>query len=346
MKKRADANQKSVTVEQRKVFRKKSEHSLKNLTGVLLTGGKSSRLGFNKLDIRNCSIPLFIDQIVKLSFFCNYILVVTSVSNFSLIATELKKVDSYFDFFYKYIRQYYKVQRDFVRNCGFPDKIPEITLLVDEDFNDFEQSGCDAAAAGLQSGVENCGPILGIYTGLKNAPDYYSLVLAADMPFVSHRLLQLLTVYLKINFTCDKNSTDQTTANFNPVRKSENNVTSFTTQKKCRDIYIAKSLKGFEVLCGIYSKFCINTLAEKIKAKKNKISDIFTEIDTQILEESILQTNGIDALNFFNINKLKDYDDFINIWNSKAFNIGSLSNPPRSNEEILFAFAWAEFFLR
>lgn len=384
MKKKAGVNQKNVTVEQRKVFRKKSKDYLMNLNGVLLAGGKSSRFGFNKLDIRNCTTPIFIDQIVKLSFFCNIIIVVTSAGNHSLVAAELKKIDSYFDFFHKYIEKYYKVQKNFERTCEFPDKIPEVVLLVDEDFNRFGQNAFDRAAAEAQginkkgikeedtkghirdqkakrevlkyskpteedleeSGLKDCGPILGMYTGLKNAPDYYSLVLASDMPFVSHRLLQLLAACLKINFTCANKSKGQLSADSGTARKPEHAISSFTTQKKCSDIYVVKKSKGFEVLCGIYSKFCINLIAENIKAKKNKITDIINGVSAQILDESVLQTNGIDDLNFFNLNKSEDYDDYINIWNSKAFNIRATLNSSERNEETLYALVWAEFFMR
>ena len=120
----------------------------------------------------------------------------------------------------------------------------------------------------------------------------------------------------------------------------------FTTAKKCRDIYVIKTLKGFEVLCGVYSKYCINTMTENIKTRKNKISDIFNEIDTEILDESILQANGVDDLNFFNINRSEDYDCFINIWNSKILKLNSVSAFPNNKEKILFASLWAEFFFR
>jgi molybdopterin-guanine dinucleotide biosynthesis protein A len=328
-----------------------------NLTGMLLAGGRSSRFGLNKLDIRNCSIPLFIDQAIKLSFFCSYIIVVTSVSNYRIVAAEFEKIEGYFNFFYKYTNECFKVLKASGRNCRFPDKIPEIKVIVDEDFTACEQktagiiSGMqdankkDACEEDLEDGVKDHGPILGIYTGLKNAPDYYSLVLASDMPLVSYRLLQLLTVFLQRNFKGINKGKAQSPANADLCVKPEHTESYFTPVKKCRDIYTIKTSKGFEVLCGIYSKYCINVMAENINAKKNKISNIFNEIDTEILKESVLQANGIDDLNFFNINRLTDYDYFINIWNSKTL---TQDSPPisTSREEVLYASAWAEFFFR
>jgi len=366
-----------------------------NLTGILLAGGRSSRFRANKLELRNSSTPIFVEQIIKLSFFCSDIIIVTSISNYGIIAAELEKIESYFDFFQKNAGPYFKILEISGRNCVFPDKVPKIKLLVDEDFNNSEQGPVIIAASGLKKAskkddknsnttandIRNCaargdhigyrdirkgdkkdfdkkydcgkgdcirksGPILGIYTGLKNAPDYYSLVLASDMPFVSHRLLQLLVFFLKRNFTGTDKSGAQMTENFNSGGNPDFVEQCFTDVKKCRDIYVIKALKGFEVLCGIYSKFCINAMTENIKAGKNKISDIYNEVDTEILDEIVLQANGIDDLNFFNINTPKDYDDFINIWNSKTLRLNSAASSPNRREKILFAAIWAEFFLR
>jgi molybdopterin-guanine dinucleotide biosynthesis protein A len=321
-----------------------------NLTGMLLAGGRSSRFGLNKLDIRNCSIPLFIDQAVKLSFFCSDIVVVTSVSNYGIVAAEFEKIEGYFNFFNTYTRECFKVLEASGGNYRFPDKIPEIKVIVDEDFTACEQKAVSVMVSGLEDankeGAKGFGPILGIYTGLRNAPDYYSLVLASDMPLVSYRLLQLLTVFLKRNFTCSNKNKTQRPTNPDSGLKPDFVEPYFTPVKKCRDIYTVKTAKGFEVLCGIYSKYCINVIAENINAKKNKISSIFNEIDTEILKESILVANGIDDLNFFNINRPSDYDYFMNIWNSKALKHDSTAISPGSSKEALYASAWTEFFFR
>src|SRR5680860_328835 len=131
-----------------------------NLTGILLAGGKSRRLSFNKIELRIDKIPLFIDQIFKLSFFCNEILISASENNYKYISRELARIEDYHTRYYNF--------------CSLRE-IPPVRIIRDKN--------------GQDEPFESIGPIRGLESGLKYAKNLYSLVVASDMPFIAHNLL-------------------------------------------------------------------------------------------------------------------------------------------------------------
>lgn len=135
----------------------------KNTSGILLCGGESSRFQNNKIQIRLNKIPLFIDQIVKLSFFCDEILIITNIKNFKIISNEFEKIENYLKFY-----------------DGLEVKIPFIRLMTDN-------------ATLTENNTKSIGPIAGICTGLLEAKNQYCIVQAFDMPFTSYNLFKLLT---------------------------------------------------------------------------------------------------------------------------------------------------------
>ena len=250
-----------------------------NLTGIVLAGGKSSRLGFNKIEIKIGRIPLFINQIFKLASFCDEILVSSSEENFDILSKELKLLEKYHAYFNNFIEKI---------------RLPAVSLLIDD--------------IKIKSGPAfiEPGPLLGIYTGLANSKNFYSFVVGFDMPFISYNLLSNI---IKIK--------DSQTGN----------------QDKCKDIISINTLKGFEALCSIYSKNCIAIIKKNLKSEKYKISDIFSELDTKIITQKELEILNIDELNFFNINTVKDFEKFKNLWAG-------------TNSEDSFVSRWKEFFYR
>ena len=268
------------------------------MTGIILAGGKSSRLGFNKIDIKIGSIPLFIDQIFKLSFFCNEILMSTTENNYKYAKDELARLNDYYKYFYK--------------QCNLK-RIPKIDIFKDEesrvksDTDSYEDFKCK-------------GPICGIYNGLKHAQNFYSVILAFDMPFISFRLLNFLKL----------------------INSSRN---------KPADAFIIKTKKGFETLCSMYSKNCIEPIQKNIGNKNYKISDIFPSLNVKLipidelscefssyglgtLNQDINSTNNcrIDNLNFFNINTKEDYENFLTFWNNNNSNNSSSSGNSNSSD--------------
>ena len=227
------------------------------LTGIVLAGGKSSRFGFNKIKVKLGKIPLFIDQIFKLSFFCNEILISSSIENYKTMAGGLKNIENYYNYY-----------------CFSEDMhIPPVKIVLDDIKLDNRNN----------SNLSKIGPIAGIYTGLTNAKNLFCLVLAFDMPFISYNLLELL------------------------VEKNQNNS---------KDVVVIKTKKGFEALCGLYSKKCIKIMERNIKKGIYKISDIYPCLNTEMILEADLKQYNIDMLNFFNINTLADNNDFKKIWRS------------------------------
>jgi molybdenum cofactor guanylyltransferase len=252
------------------------------MTGIILAGGKSSRLGFNKIEIKIGSIPLFIDQIFKLSFFCNEILISTTENNCKFVKDELAGLNYYYKYFYK--------------QCNLK-RIPDVAVFKDEESLINSDMDFDVDS-------KSKSPVFGIYNGLKHAQNFYSIILAFDMPFISFRFLDFLT---RIN-----NSHNE------PV-----------------DAFIIKTEKGFEALCSLYSKNCINPILGNIRNKNYKISNIFSSLNTKLiladeftcefnsyelknLNQDIdsLNNSKIDNLNFFNINTKDDYGNFLTIWNN------------------------------
>ena len=250
-----------------------------NLTGIVLAGGKSSRLGFNKIGIKIGKIPLFINQVFKLSYFCDEILISSSEENFNFLSKELKLLEKYHTYFNNFIEKI---------------RLPAVSLLIDD--------------IKIKSGPAfiEPGPLLGIYTGLANSKNFYSFVVGFDMPFISYNLLSNI-IKIKDSQKCSRD--------------------------KCRDIISINTLKGFEALCSIYSKNCIAIIKKNLKSEKYKISDIFSELDTKIITQKELEILNIDELNFFNINTVKDFEKFKNLWAG-------------TNSEDSFVSRWKEFFYR
>ncbi len=255
-----------------------------NLSGIILAGGKSRRFNSDKIAIKIGKIPLFINQIYKLSFFCNEIWVSTNEKNYATVHDEIKKIEDYCKYF----------------DCLEEIKeIPTIKVVMDED--SFKNKK-----------LTNIGPIGGIYSGLNNARNYYSIVLAFDMPFVTYDLLKLLA-----------------------HRKQSN-----TNKSKPKDAVVIKTTKGFEVLCSLYSKGCLNIIKRNIGKKKYKVSDIFSEVEVKMISENELECYDIDKLNFFNINTGKDYDAFIRLFGEEVLKNDS------NNFNNRFCKKWKDFFYR
>jgi molybdenum cofactor guanylyltransferase len=250
-----------------------------DLTGIVLAGGKSSRLGFNKIEIKIGPMPLFINQVFKLAYFCTEILISSSEENFGILSKELKLLEKYHSYF-----------NDFIDKI----KLPIVSLIIDD--------------TGIKSGLKSSepGPLIGIYTGLVNSKNYYSLVVGFDMPFISYKLLNNL-IKIKDSQKCSPD--------------------------KCKDIISINTMKGFEALCSIYSKNCTVIIKKNLKSGKNKISDIFSQLDTKIITQKELEKLNIDELSFFNINTVKDFEKFNNL---------RANTSPEDN----FVSTWKEFFFR
>lgn len=302
-----------------------TENTKVNLTGIVLAGGKSSRFGFNKLKIKVDTVPLFIDQIFKLSFFCDEIIVSTSKSNYPTLFSELNKIRTYQKKYNFEKIQASNLKIDFNEFAKKNSAFQNIRIISDEsDVDNLNTSNSlnITNSEKITPSHKGKGPVIGIYTSLANASYFYSIIVAFDMPFISYNLLKSLVYESGIN-TEEPSSSEPATISYDYSKK--------------RDAYIIKTEKGFEVLCGLYSKNCLGILKENIGKQKYKISDIFNYLDIEIISINKLKQNGIDSLNFFNINRLEDYHRFKNLWQNKNIS---------SNTATSFIEIWSYFFFR
>ncbi len=252
-----------------------------NISGILLAGGKSTRLKMSKLGIKVGPLPLLVDQILKMSFFCTEIILSTSEKKQGQISDYLNRIDYYF--------KLADAQKHWLRHGR---TMPPVIKMVKD------RNVCPAG------GIKNKGPILGIYSGLKEIKKDYALVLAVDMPLISFRMLDMLVKEIK---------------------------------RDPRDAYIIKTEKGYEVLCGLYSASCLETIAENIAANKYRVSDCFNKLNVKIIGGQVLKQQQLDMLNFFNINTGQDFKRFKHIWGECQTGVCDLDS---------FKKKWANFFFR
>lgn len=310
-----------------------TENTKVNLTGIVLAGGRSSRFGFNKLKIKVGPVPLFIDQIFKLSFFCDEIIISTSKDDYPIVSSELKKIRIYQKKYnFEKIqdlkkRKYPEIdfKNFYEKTSAFPDIKMNIRIILDESDTNNLNTNNSLDTSNSERPVRNYtgrGPVIGIYTSLAKAAYFYSIVVAFDMPFISYNLLKSLAYGFGLN--------TEESSNSELIPISHN-------YPKTNDARIIKTEKGFEVLCGLYSKNCLGILKENIGKQKYKISDIFNYLDVEIISINKLKQNGIDSLNFFNINRIQDYHKFKNLWQN---------NNISSNTATSFVEKWTDFFFR
>ncbi len=238
-----------------------------DFTGILLAGGKSTRFGINKIKLEFGGIPLLADQIIKMGFFCTEILISSSKENFLYISQVLDRMDEY----RKIILNLKSGETDPVSlsasdKSPLPSeynwKKPDVKIVVDD--------------AEVSPDGKRIGPLAGIYSGLKEAKNKNCLVLASDMPFVSYRVLRLLTR---------------------------------TSEETGKDAVLIRNLRGIEALCGIYSKEYIKEIKTCIKNGIYKIIEILGDDEVEWIDSAKLEEEGIDIYNFFNINTSGDIEN-------------------------------------
>ena len=147
------------------------------------------------------------------------------------------------------------------------DKIYIITISP-EKFKIYEREKIKVVKDDLK-----CGPIGGIYTGLKESDSVYNFVLAVDHVFVDKEM---------ISYMMEKEKTYQA--------------------------LISKTGDFIQPLCGIYTKSVLEIIERKIKKGEYKLSEIFNEVKTEYLEKELEQFGNPEIL-FFNLNTEKDLEE-------------------------------------
>ncbi|MCM8804995.1 MAG: molybdenum cofactor guanylyltransferase [Candidatus Omnitrophica bacterium] len=115
--------------------------------------------------------------------------------------------------------------------------------------------------------VLKCGPIGGIYIGLKNSKSLYNFVFACDLPFINVDFIRYM-----INI------------------------------KKDYDVLVPVYNGNFEVLHSIYTKNILNTIENLIKEKNFKVKEILKKVNVRYIEENQIKKICKDENIFFNLN--------------------------------------------
>ncbi|GAH74570.1 unnamed protein product, partial [marine sediment metagenome] len=200
-----------------------TENTKVNLTGIVLAGGKSSRFGFNKLKIKADTVPLFIDQIFKLSFFCDEIIVSTSKSNYPTLFSELNKIRTYQKKYNFKKIQASNLKIDFNEFAKKNSAFQNIRIISDEsDVDNLNTSNSlnITNSEKITPSHKGKGPVIGIYTSLANASYFYSIIVAFDMPFISYNLLKSLVYESGIN-TKEPSSSEPATISYDYSKKRD-----------------------------------------------------------------------------------------------------------------------------
>ena len=115
------------------------------------------------------------------------------------------------------------------------------------------------------------GPLVGIYTGLRNLENEYSFVAACDMPFVQKALVQEMARH----------------------------VEGF-------DVVIPRRPQGLEPLHAIYGRRCIGYIETLIESGRYKIDTLLERVRVRYFEEEEMKALDPGEISFFNINTPAD----------------------------------------
>lgn len=116
-----------------------------------------------------------------------------------------------------------------------------------------------------------CGPLGGIYTGLRASGAFYNFVIACDMPFLNRGLLDYM-------------------AGVAPGY----------------DLVVPRFGELVEPLHAVYSQDCLTAAARLLKAGRYKVQGLFDEVRVRYLDEAEIERFDPDYLSFFNVNTKSD----------------------------------------
>ena len=118
-----------------------------------------------------------------------------------------------------------------------------------------------------------CGPLAGIHAALRSSSAEWNLMMAVDMPFVSHELLAFLV-----------QSASETDAS----------------------VVVPRTSRGFQPLCAVYRRGFAAAAEEALRAGKFKIDALFSAGTVRVIEEEELTLAGFAERVFLNINTPED----------------------------------------
>ncbi len=150
--------------------------------------------------------------------------------------------------------------------------VSEIILVISENRR-FPQLECSQKIRIVSDIYPGKGSLGGIYTGLSSSNSFYSLVLAADMPFLNRPLLRYM------------------------FEASDG-----------YDFVLPRIDSFFEPLHAVYSKNCIKPAESIIKMGCMVIVDLFQYVRVRYVEAEEIDQFDPQRLSFFNINTIEDLE--------------------------------------
>jgi len=114
--------------------------------------------------------------------------------------------------------------------------------------------------------------LAGIYTGLSVSDTHHSLFVACDLPFVSVDLLRLL-IDLSDGY----------------------------------DVVIPQSEGGYEPLCAVYSRNCLDPIRSQLEQDNLRVQAFFPEVRVKVVDQELLRPYDPEGRAFFNINTEEEY---------------------------------------
>ena len=122
--------------------------------------------------------------------------------------------------------------------------------------------------------LPNRGPLMALCTGLESSNYDWNVFLACDLPFVGHAFLRLLV---------------------------ERALASRA------HVVVPHTSEGWQPLCAAYNKSCLPALNHALQEGRDKISSVFRLLPVDPITTRELDSAGICAQTFHNMNTMKDW---------------------------------------
>ena len=161
-----------------------------------------------------------------------------------------------------------------VRAVGVLSSVVEkVWVIVDS-----AEAFCELGVAVREDIRPNSGCLGGIYTGLVVAETEYSLFLACDMPFMRSEFLSFLV-----------------------------------SHAEGWDVVIPKTAGGYEPLCAVYSKACLEPIRRQLEERRLKVTDFLGQVRVRIVEQEEIGRFDGNGRMFTNINTWAEYEAAIKL---------------------------------
>lgn len=155
------------------------------------------------------------------------------------------------------------------------------------------------AALGLRTipdAIADQGPLGGIYTAIQASPRERTIVVACDLPYLPLPLLQRFATWTQA------------------------------------DLVIPRGPRGYEPLCAVWSKACLDAVRRRIESGNVKAALVVEDVRVEVIEPAVLASYDPHGLLFVNVNTPHDYERAQRLSemesNSPRDRIMDVSSPP------------------